>query len=394
MEIQIWKGFRRVKAPETGRAAVQLTEGDGTCYPLYYFIDSITPDGETVIYHRALKGDVQLFKLDLRTGDSLQISHGKAENTWWRPWCVDSGRGVLDHRSVLNAVRGQVLYFDDRDLRQVDLATLEDRLLFSLPADRTAIGQNCVSVDGKWFIYIHHDSAVIEEIYKDFPPVHRRELSRGTVLAAFNFNTGEHRELVRINSPIHHVFPWGNEQFLFCHPATENGMLLTDLRGGWYTHLRTQDSLGGCICHYIATEAGVMYEVLGGTGGVRAGIYNPATHAKFEFRMPAHFGYTHTGRDPLGKLWFFENEKKTTEGVVHDMHFLARHVPGGADEWMALTGNWPTYGGGQKSHFHPQLTADRKWILMTAGDQRTGTNHLHLLDVSELHATDGIPSAM
>jgi hypothetical protein len=55
-----------------------------------------------------------------------------------------------------------------------------------------------------------------------------------------------------------------------------------------------------------------------------------------------------------------------------------------------LVGNWPTYGGGQKAHFHPRLTPDRRWILLTAGDPRTQTNHLFLLDVSDLADTEGI----
>ena len=38
-----------------------------------------------------------------------------------------------------------------------------------------------------------------------------------------------------------------------------------------------------------------------------------------------------------------------------------------------------------------RLTPDRQWILMTAGDPRTGTNHIYLLDVSDLEPTEGIP---
>ena len=53
-------------------------------------------------------------------------------------------------------------------------------------------------------------------------------------------------------------------------------------------------------------------------------------------------------------------------------------------EFFDLTGSWPTYGGGQKSHFHPQITPDRKWILFTGGDPRTQTNHLFLLDATDL----------
>lgn len=383
--MQLSSDFRHTTVPGTGRKCIQLTSGPATCYPLYYFVPSFSRDGNQLVYHRAEAGEIQLFSLDLQTGQSTQLTQAQAAETHWIPWCVDSGRGVLDHRSVLNVMRDQVIYFDDTAVRQVNLDGTSDRLLFNLPPDRIAIGQNCVSADGVWFVYIHHDRALFAEIYARQP--RNRCLSRGTVLAAYNLDTGEERTLVNINSPIHHVLPYGSEQFIFCHPATENGMLLTDLNGGWYSHLRTQDSSGGCVCHYVATEAGVAYEVLGRKDAVWSGLYNPLTHQRYEFRMPANFGYTHTGRDPEGRLWIYENSTADS----HDLWFLAAHHPKGEDEWLALSGNWPTYGGGQKSHFHPQICPDRNWLLMTGGDPETGTNHLFLVDISDLTDTVGIP---
>jgi hypothetical protein len=73
---------------------------------------------------------------------------------------------------------------------------------------------------------------------------------------------------------------------------------------------------------------------------------------------------------------------------------LVRHDPEGEGVWAPLIGNWPTYGGGQKSHFHPQVTPDRRWILFTAGDPATETNHIYLLDIADLTPTEGIPEVM
>ena len=132
----------------------------------------------------------------------------------------------------------------------------------------------------------------------------------------------------------------------------------------------------------------MAYEILGRRDGrVLTGLYDPATHRRYEFPLPSSFGYTHTGRDPDGRLWFYENSKKD----CHDLQFLGSHSPDGEDEWLALTGHWPTYGTGQKSHFHPQVSPDRKWILMTGGDPDTETNHLFLVDISDLEETQGIP---
>lgn len=87
---------------------------------------------------------------------------------------------------------------------------------------RVAIGQNCVTPDAEWFVYIHHDRARFESLFENGE--HRyRHRSDGTALAAYRFDTGDHRTILRINSPIHHVLPYDDNHLLFCHPAIENG---------------------------------------------------------------------------------------------------------------------------------------------------------------------------
>jgi hypothetical protein len=166
-------------------------------------------------------------------------------------------------------------------------------------------------------------------------------------------------------------------------------MLLTDVDGGWYTHLRTQDVHGGTICHFLGTSRGATYEVLSGSNGQWAGICDPFSRATYEVPLPADFGYVHTGRDPDGLLWFYENEGKT----VHDLWLLATHDPNGPDTWVPLTGDWPAFGDidAQKAHFHPQVVLDRQWMLVTGGDPASQTNHVFLLDISDLDVTTGIP---
>lgn len=381
--LQLAPEFPRLKTPGTGRTAVQLTSGKDFCYPLYYFIPTFTNDGRYLIHHRSDGRTVQLHRLELATAQSVPMTraHAPPEETHWQPWDMPAGAGVLDHRSVLNVVQNEVVYFDGNDVRVVDVESLADRSFFQLPPDRIAIGQNCVSDDGCWFIYIHHDRKTFLEQKGN---VYDRHVSRGVELRARHFDTGEERLLVRLNSPIHHVIPYGRDQFVFCHPATEQGMLLTDLRGGWYSHLCTQDADGLTVCHYLSTARGIAYEAWCATHQV-AGLYDPATHRRREFRLPADWGYTHTGADPEGRLWFFETQRD--KGATHELMFL-QSLEGDRADWQVLTGDWPAFGSGQKSHFHPRLTPDRQWITLVAGDPATQTNHIFLMDVSDLPDTD------
>ncbi|MFW6007017.1 MAG: oligogalacturonate lyase family protein [Halanaerobiales bacterium] len=381
--INLSDTFKKFKTAETEREVVQLTEGEAFCYPLYYFIPSITKDEKYLIYHRAEKGEVQLYRLNLETGENTGITSANCKYTHWQPWCTDQGEGVLDHRSVLNVARNEVIYFSGKkgnEVHCINVESLKDEIIFTLPEDRIAIGQNCVTPDGKWFIYIHHDRELFNQyVASNFD----RSISRGTELCAYNLETGEKRTLIVINSPIHHVIPYDNRHVIFCHPATENGMLLTDINGGWYKHLRTQDIYGGTVCHYLTTSRGIAYEVLGSSKGVLAGMYNPFTDERYEFKLPDEFGYTHTGADPEGKIWFFDNKSE-------EIYYLKRHNKNGEDSWQKLFHSWETYGGGQKAHYHPRITEDRKWMLLTAGDEATETNHLFLLNIEDLSPTQGM----
>jgi hypothetical protein len=386
--------FRELTAPGTGRRIIQLTGGPGFSYPLYYYVPSITADDRYLVYHRAVDGEVQLHRVDLATGESRQLTNATATDTWWRPWCTDAGSGVLDFRSALNVSGGEVIFFDGNKVRSVDVAGGAARDLFDLPDDRSAIGQNCVTPDGEWFVYIHADRATYEGMFAGDPDYdeywRRRERARATHLAAFNLRTGEQRTLLVIASPIHHVLAYDERHLLFCHPTAENGMLLTDIDGGWYEHLRTQDERGGQICHFLGTARGASYEVLWRSDGLRGGLCDPLTRMRYEVRLPDHFEYVHTGRDPDGLLWFYENQGP----AVHELQVLVDHDPAGQDRWLDLAGNWTTYGDpdSQKAHFHPQVVLDRRWILMTGGDPATETNQIFLLDIADLSATAGIPA--
>lgn len=382
VELPLSETFPRGAAPETGRLVVQLTQGEGCAYPLYFFIPSITRDNRYLIYHRALGGQLQLFRLDLATGQSRQLTHATCADTQWRPWCVDSGRGVLDHRSVLNVARNEVIYFDGNHVRAVEVETLADRPLFVLADDREAYGQNDCTPDGRWFVYIHVPRGSVWG-----------QPCQGAAVVAYDLDRGEQRELCRIDSAIFHVTAYDNEQFLVTHPADHPGMLWTDLTSGQIIPLRDGDpGVRGHVIHCHATRRGISYEV---PDARCSGLYDPRTRRRFEFPFPDEMQYVHTGRDPEGRLWFYENSTSWDRFDVHDLWVLRRldHRTR-QHHWQRLSGTWPTYGGGQKAHFHPQLTPDRKWILFSAGDPASQSCQLFLLDVSDLKDTAGISTEL
>ena len=91
------------------RRATQLTTGKGQKYPLYYFIPSLTKDLRYLIYHSTESGTIQIHRLDVTTGESVQLTKGDTGQKGW--WGSQGGIGVLDHRSVLNVARGHRLVY-------------------------------------------------------------------------------------------------------------------------------------------------------------------------------------------------------------------------------------------------------------------------------------------
>ena len=171
------------------------------------------------------------------------------------------------------------------------------------------------------------------------------------------------------------------------HPADQPGMMMTDLTSGGYVLLRDGDpGVRGHLIHCPVTARGIAYEV---PGLQISGLYDPFRRARFEFPLPKYFQNNHTGWDPEGRLWFYENSTAHNEFAVHDMYALLRLDREGG-QWLRLTGNWPTFVGGPKAPFHPVLTPDRRWILFTGGDPASQSSHIFLLDVSDLGDSEGI----
>ena len=94
--------------------------------------------------------------------------------------------------------------------------------------------------DGQWFVYIHAPRGS-----------RKPDPCKDAILAAYNFATKEHRVLATIDSAIHHVQPYGNQRFVFCHTPTGNGMMLATLEGAPWTHLRDRDPGVSCLPCWI-----------------------------------------------------------------------------------------------------------------------------------------------
>lgn len=354
---------RESKDPATGRATIQLTEGADFTSPLYYFGPTVSAKGDALVFQRIAGPDVELWRLDLPSGLATLLATGVTEN--WSVFCPATE---------------EVVFLQGHRLRGVHLRTLATRTLHELPPDRAFCGIPALSPDGRHATMIHGDKAWFAGADRSSDRRRRHEAQR-CHLDLLDVRTGEVRPLVIVNSWITHSDFHGNDRVIFCHHPTECAILMTDLRGGWYTHLRTQTTRGWIINHYVSTAIGIMYEMCSPLPYGAIGCVDPETKEYGDFATNHPIG--HVGNDRLGKIWFGDYYR--LDAVYRrEIGWLPRLRAGEVNEFVPLTRSMPSFGGGQRGHVHPLLMPDRKNLLFTGPDERTETSHMFLLDVSDL----------
>jgi hypothetical protein len=391
---------REITDSTTGRKVIQLTSGDCFDMPMYYFNPTFGRDDRTIVFYRykPQTGEIQLYKINVDTGVTTRLTNATTQNSLWRPYMQPPGFGVRDLQSSINHVTNEAMYFDTNDIHAVNLDTFADRIVGQVPEGRVPSGLTGVSPDGKHFCYPHFDRKWWELQLAPHTVPPERYLPRDTKLIAIDLTSGKPTDLMQVNFWITHSHFYDKSRILFCHTATDYAILMTDLRyPGQYENIRTH-SADGVPNHFGITNRGIMYE-MSATEGVpddttepekkgntppMAGIYNPETRQRREYQLGITTKRMHIGRDPQARLWFYETGVPGGHGIVYFPELQAGRINPG----MPLIGpSFDTYGVNQRSHFHPSVTPDRKYILFTGGDSRNKTNHLFLVDVSDLKDT-------
>ncbi|MDA3958019.1 hypothetical protein [Oceanispirochaeta sp.] len=370
--------FRQISAPGTGRKAYQLTLGEKFAQALYYFSPLFTEDGRWLVYNQHdVEGDVIShtcwIALDILTGKQHKLAE------------VAQASGFIHdgESATLNPVRRELIYNTGRTYRTVHIETGEDRHLFDIPPQRKAQVQNCVSPCGRYFFYISHDA----EQWRIIKNEGKRPMTDVHIMR-YDLDSGEQHLVLRLNAFCKHIIAYGPRHLClsYDHLPVEHMLLLTDYEGGWYTALRTEIIPENHTCHYNVSRQGLHYEAGGGSIPALGGITCPRTHRRMEFPTPLMKG-RHVAAVPDGTRWMTDGLEPAGR-VLFSLTDLPSNTP---PVWQQLSGPWPTYGTGQKSHGHPRVTPCGRWVLLLGGDPETRTNQLFLLDIQDVPLSRGLP---
>ncbi len=378
--------------PETGRRIRRLTDGCHNNYPLYYFIPSITADNRYLIFHSERSQWVQLYRLDMATGETVVLTDGHTRDSGWDIWCEYHLRGIFNHLSALNTVKREVYYFQDEQLRSTHVDTLANRLVCEMPG-RMPVGQSSFSPDGKLFAFIHADAVQFRRALADrralinmgcFPPWPEGGLAwqktAPVTISVIETDTGKLREVQALDYHAHHVVFADNRRLLINHVRNDTGMWIVNTDGTGARDLRPRKE-HGAVVHQVVTERGIFYEAVAVQDDKAAywlGRYDLEKDTFEEVLLPEIDGYVHTGFDPAGKFLFFESQGKSHE--LFSLHFP--FVPGQMRlNRLHTIAPYPAFAG-QRHHAHPFLSPDRRWLFYT--EVVDGFSQICAMDVADL----------
>lgn len=387
-EVRLPAEWKAYSDPETGRKVRQLTSAPANNYPLYYFSPSVTADNRYLVFHSERSGWVELYRLDLTSGDIVQLTDGRTRESGWAVWCEPHLRGVYNHLSALNVAKREVYYFQEEQIRQVNLESLADTMVREI-SGRLSIGQSMFSPDGRHFAFVHTDREVYQKAFSDrealgnmglFNQVGHQQWRNSvhTTIGVIDTETLNYGDVIQLDFHIHHVLFADNNTLLVNHIKNQEGVWMVRLDGTGARPLRPPDPHGE-IDHQVVTDRGVFYDVVGSDNGKTTnwlGRYDLTQQTFEEVRLPVD-GYVHVGFDPAGRFLFFENHGDTHELMSLHFPFVAGRT---RVRKLRMMARYPR--AQQRYHAHPFLSPDRQWLIYTEPIQ--GISQICMLDVRDL----------
>jgi oligogalacturonide lyase len=146
--------------PQSGRAVRQMTSV-GNNYHLYYYNPSVTPDGRWLVFYSERTGLNNLFRMDLASGESVQLTDSADVRAEYWPFTPPM-RGLGGCLACIGDGGRQVYYFEGNDLYGVHLESLERTRVLTLPPDRRPSILNADAA-GATLVFATWDEALFAE---------------------------------------------------------------------------------------------------------------------------------------------------------------------------------------------------------------------------------------
>lgn len=373
---------RTFQDPDTGAQIRQLTDHRAHSHHLYFTNPGWYDGGRRLLFGSDRRNGVNLYSVELPTGELTQMTD-----------LPDAGeqKSNLFHSVSLNPVCREAYFWHDSTLRAIDLDTLEERPLYTVPEGFTAGGETDVTADG---------AHVVVRCGEDLTGRFRMDLGNGYVGFQEYWQATPLSRIVRISvedadaEVVHEEQAWVGHVnaspkhphlLTFCHEGpwdkVDQRIWLLDLSDGTVSKLRpTPDEAHVGHEYWLADGEHIGYH--GWWSADRSDPFHGTMHYtgtdQVEAAVDRRCMHFHswgrdlvvgdgTGRSPQLTLW------RRRGGKLEGPRLLHRH-----------RGSFHT----QAVHVHPTFSPDGAGILFTADPQ--GYGNVYLADIP---AFESLPAA-
>ncbi|MGW5361142.1 oligogalacturonate lyase family protein [Actinopolymorpha pittospori] len=370
--------WHEVEDLETGVKSRQLTDHKAHSHHLYFTNSGWYDDNQRLLFASDRGGAANLYSLDLRSGEFRQLTDLEEPR--------GAGSGSFQSTSV-NPRRAEAYFWRQGGLFAIDLDTLEERLLYTVPAGFRGGGQTNVTADGAY---------VCVNIGQDMSDRFRMDLGAGYVGMAEYWAANPRCQVLRIptqggeaavvweeESWIGHIntSPTRPNLLTFCHEGpwhkVDHRIWMLDLDTGdawklrptaprervgheyWFTD-------GEHVGYHGWTEGGSAFHGAVRYDNTAVGEY-PLSHTSMHFHSNDLNLIVGDGNRNLPRLLLW----RLTETGFEGPRVLLRHR--GSFHIQAV-------------HVHPRVSPDGSQILYTT-DAR-GYGNPHLVDIPDF---DSLP---
>jgi len=374
--------WRTYRDSQTGREVTQLTNSSAEDYHPYFYNPAVTPDGRYLIFFSERTGLSNIFRIDLRSGEIVQLTDTHPARAEYWPF-TEAVRGAGACLAVIGSGGREAFYFEGVELWGVEIESLRARRLLTLPMDRRPSILHA-DVEGKALVFSTWDEALFMErsqrayAGEQFPDDKFFQETTSTIVRV-DAATGRAEEILRREKFwINHVLinPYDRNLILFCHEYSElpDRMWLLNVATGecepipgqgadeWYQH-EFWSTDGQRVCFHGGR--------LGDEANGFCGWCSPsgAEYHKFEHDTPGR-AYAHYNLHPDGATMI-------TDGEVRPGCVSRVRLKDGRQEFEVLCRHDSyRFGDEQRCHPHPSFTPDGRGVVFTSN--HTGTSNIYM----------------
>ncbi|SET32444.1 oligogalacturonate lyase family protein [Kosakonia radicincitans] len=353
--------FRHQHDEKTGHEVIRLTPPHIICHRNYFYQKCFTRDGGKLLFGGAFEGHWNYYLLDLARHEATQLTEGAGDNTF-------GGFLSADDRSLWYVK-------NTRELRRVDLHTLEEHIVYQVDDDWVAYGT--------WVANSACTKLVGIEIKKsDWQPLTDWQKFRDFYftqpecrLIRIDLHSGERDTLLQekrwLGHPIYR--PFDDSTVAFCHEGPRDvidaRMWLINEDGSNLRKVR-QHQPGESFTHeFWVPDGSALYYVAHQENDPRRYLFSADPQTLENRQLMAIPPCSHLMSNEDGSLVVGDGAPHHT-GAIHlnDPFIWVFNINSGEQTAICQhNSSWKVLDGDrQVTHPHPSFTPDNQWVLYTS----------------------------